>query len=40
MVNYQELYRDYFQNATRTIEHLDVPVVMKDIILEYFSNIE
>lgn len=40
LVNYEELYRDYYNQAQKNINTLDVPIVMKDIILEYFSKLE
>jgi len=40
LVPYEELYREYYEQAQKNMTTLDVPIVMKDIILEYFSKIE
>lgn len=40
LISYDELYRDYYDQAQKNMSSLDVPLVMKDIIIEYFTTIQ
>jgi hypothetical protein len=40
LIDYQDIYLQYQDEALQHIDSLDIPIIMQDIVMDYFSSIE
>lgn len=40
LISYKELYAEYSEQAFHTVEDMEIPVLMKDLVKDYFTSLE